>query len=143
MSETRRKSRELALQFLYQHIVDSEFQLDEALRRFEANFGVSREGGDTFSRTLIFGVLENVEVIDASLKQALSNWRPERLSPVDRALLRLGTYELLFRDEIPATVTLNEMVELAKHFGSENSGGFVNGVLDAVRKTNPRPDKLP
>ena len=83
------------------------------------------------------GVGEKANDIDHKIKEISSNWRPDRMAAVDRNILRLGAFELLFCDDIPATVTLNEMGELAKEFGAENTPAFVNGVLDQLKSKFP------
>jgi len=80
------------------------------------------------------GIVESIDEIDALIKAHLINWTFERLSSIDKNILRLGTYELLFKDDIPIEVTLNEAIEIAKKFGSEKSGKFVNGILDRIAK---------
>jgi N utilization substance protein B len=80
------------------------------------------------------GVGEKLQEIDKRLAEISSHWRPDRMAAVDRNILRLGAYEILFCDDIPGTVTVNEMVEIAKEFGSENTPAFVNGVLDKLKE---------
>ena len=80
------------------------------------------------------GIKGNIERIDEIISSKLENWKFERLSSVDRNVLRLGTYELLYEMDVPIEVTLDEMIELAKKYGTENSGKFVNGVLDRIAK---------
>lgn len=87
---------------------------------------------EVFARELVGGVQEYRERIDALIASTSEHWRLPRLSRVDLNLLRMATYELLFRDEIPASVTLNEAVEIARRFGSDESAAFVNGVLDHI-----------
>jgi len=89
-----------------------------------------------FARLLIQGTLENLPRIDEAIKGQLENWDFSRLSRVDLALLRISVYCLLFQPDIPATVTIDEAVEIARSFGADDSYRFVNGVLDAVRKAN-------
>ncbi|HOJ87561.1 MAG TPA: transcription antitermination factor NusB [Pseudothermotoga sp.] len=81
------------------------------------------------------GIYENLPQIDEKISVCLENWHFERLSSVDRCVLRLGTYELLYEKDVPIEVTLDEAVELAKKYGTENSGRFVNGVLDRIAKS--------
>lgn len=81
------------------------------------------------------GIYNNLSQIDEKISMCLENWHLERLSSVDRCVLRLGTYELLFEQDVPIEVTLDEAVELAKKYGTENSGRFVNGVLDKIAKS--------
>jgi transcription antitermination protein NusB len=85
-----------------------------------------------YLRRVLDTVDENLEAIDTALRQALDNWRLDRLSSMDRAVLRLGTAELLFLDDVPPRVSLQEAVRLAEQYGGEDSPRFVNGVLDAL-----------
>ncbi len=81
------------------------------------------------------GIYDNLSQIDEKISICLENWHLERLSSVDRSILRLGTYELLYEEDVPIEVTLDEAVELAKKYGTENSGKFVNGVLDKIARS--------
>ncbi len=89
----------------------------------------------TFARLLIQGSLENITQIDKKISEHLEHWDITRLVKVDLALLRLGCYALLHQPQIPATVTIDEAVEIAKIFGSDDSYRFINGVLDGIRKS--------
>ena len=87
-----------------------------------------------FSDELVFGVYEKIEEIDRMLSQYSENWTIDRMTGVDRNILRMAIFELLFRPEIPKNVTINEAVEIGKKFGSEDSGAFVNGILDRIAR---------
>ena len=123
---TRREARELALQTLYQLDVTGEEDVGVG-----AHFGGDPEA-IAFARQLVDGVRADRERIDALIAAASEHWRLPRLSRVDLSLLRLSTYELLACPDIPASVTIDEAVEIARRFGSEDSASFVNGVLDAI-----------
>ena len=84
---------------------------------------------------------EHLEEVDATIAGYLKNWSPERLARLDRIILRLGVAELLYLDDIPPKVTISEYVELSRQFGTAESPGFVNGVLDAVKRNLERPDQ--
>ncbi|HBP23824.1 MAG TPA: transcription antitermination factor NusB, partial [Planctomycetes bacterium] len=86
-----------------------------------------------FSRDLVNGVRDQRAALDAELSAVAINWRVERMATIDRNILRIGAYELLFRDDVPAAVSINEAVTLAKKYSSKESGGFVNGILDKIR----------
>ncbi len=88
-----------------------------------------------FTIRLIRGVLEKLESIDALIDRHSRNWKLERLSAVDKSILRLCLYEMMYITEIPVAVTINEGIELGKLYGGEGSGQFINGILDAVNKT--------
>jgi N utilization substance protein B len=87
---------------------------------------------------LVQGVLEHLPELDAMLQRVADHWSVERMAVVDRNVLRCALYELLYLDEIPAKVTMNEAIEIAKRFGSEESGAFVNGLLDRLIKSEER-----
>ncbi|MFP4385361.1 MAG: transcription antitermination factor NusB [Spirochaetia bacterium] len=97
----------------------------------------NREAAD-FARLLLGGTLENIEEIDGKIKKQLEHWDFSRLGKVDLAILRLSAYCLLYRKDIPATVTIDEAVDISKDFCGEDSYRFINGVLDGMRKVNSR-----
>jgi N utilization substance protein B len=88
-----------------------------------------------FARLLIAGAIENMPAVDASITSHLKNWSFERLKKVDLAILRIGAYSLLFIPDIPAQITIDEAIEIAKEFGADDSYRFVNGVLDGIWKS--------
>ncbi len=89
---------------------------------------------DEYVKTVFFGVTENRSAIDEAIECQLVGWKKERISPVSRALIRLAAYELMFMEDIPAKVSINEAVELSKKYDDEKSYSFVNGVLNAIRE---------
>ncbi len=93
------------------------------------------------AKRYVRGIEEHLDEIDGLIESKLENWALQRLSSVDRNVLRLGTYELLFEMDVPIEVTLDEMIELAKKYGTENSGRFVNGVLDKIAKEHTPQEK--
>jgi N utilization substance protein B len=128
---TRREARELALQALYQVDVAADIEPARGLAVFWGHFNRGDEI-DAFARELVEGVLAERERIDVLISKTMERWRLPRLSRVDVNILRLATFELLARPEIPASVTINEAIEIARRFGSDDSAAFVNGVLDAI-----------
>ena len=128
---TRREARELALQALYQVDLGAEADPSRGLGLFWSHFNRG-EQVDDFARELVEGVLANRARIDELISESAERWRLPRLSRVDLSLLRLATFEFLARPEIPASVTINEAIEIARRFGSDDSAAFVNGVLDAI-----------
>ncbi|HEV2947428.1 MAG TPA: transcription antitermination factor NusB [Gemmataceae bacterium] len=129
----RSRAREVALQLLFQR--DHNPGVDpKAIERFIQD-RLSDPGLQTFCRSLFDGVVGHAAEIDERLTQAAENWRLPRMAGVDRNVLRLGAFELLFSSETPAGVALNEAIELARRFGSADSPGFVNGVLDQIRRS--------
>jgi N utilization substance protein B len=129
---TRRKSRELALQALYQWNItrqDPFLILDQQ----KANFSPADED-DGFAQQILMGVLEHYNHIDGLIEKFSEHWRLDRISIIDRNILRMAIFELLFREDIPPKVTLNEAIDLGKRFGSEDSSAFINGILDRIQK---------
>jgi len=126
----RRKGREAALQILYAVDV-SAAPVGDAIADFWGNLGVDEDGRE-FADVLVRGTVSDLARIDEIIRGVSQHWRLERMSWVDRNILRLGTFELLRLVDVPRRVTLNEAVELAKRFGTEGSPGFVNGVLDKI-----------
>ena len=132
---SRRKSRELALQMLYQWEVGKHSPADVIATFFAAE----KKGGpaETFARRLFEGTVEDILPIDHLLREHAANWRLERMAAIDRNVLRLALFELRHQSETPAAVVINEALEIARRFSGEGSAAFVNGILDAVRKTLP------
>lgn len=133
---SRRAARELALQALYQvDLLGDGEQEPRSLALFWEHFDPAEDAeARAFARELVDGVRASLDRIDGLIAGAAEHWRLPRLSRVDLNLLRLATFELIGRPEIPASVTLNEAVEIARRFGSEESAGFVNGVLDHIAR---------
>lgn len=127
---TRRKAREVALQVLFQIDV-SQVDVDEAVELFWNNFEAP-ENVREFSTHLIKGTHSQLTEIDELIKSCSENWSLDRMSKVDKNILRLAVFELVYCDDIPPKVTLNEAIDLGKYYGSENSGSFINGILDAL-----------
>ncbi|MNS24466.1 hypothetical protein D3C72_563140 [compost metagenome] len=132
----RRLAREIAVQSLYQmEMNDVEANeavtmlLSEAGGENESEVELSDMGTPEFVLELVNGVWEKKSEIDVLLGDYLKGWQISRLSRVDRQVLRLAAYEMIYRDDAPAKVVVNEAIELAKHFGTTESGKFVNGVL--------------
>jgi N utilization substance protein B len=138
----RRQAREIAVQCLYQMEMNRvsgraavDAILEEARQDNELNLDVSALGEiEGFVLELVEGVASRREEIDRLLQSYLTGWQLERLSRVDRQILRLAAYELLYRDDVPPKAAINEAIELAKHFGTEESGRFVNGVLGRLMR---------
>jgi N utilization substance protein B len=158
----RREARERAIQFLFQHDLNPEEDLESALNMFWEGRHLSNLPEDKrlkaleeglplpppsaeeastrlFADTLIRGTLQHRDEIDAALRRIVKNWEIHRIAAVDRNILRLAIHEMLHRDDIPPVVSINEAVDIAKRFSTEESGKFVNGVLDRIRADIPRP----
>lgn len=132
MIGSRRRSRELALQALYSYDLDPERRrttLDATLKDAEVSDEVR-----SFAGELADGVLQRLGDIDKLIADAAHNWDMQRLARIDRNVLRLAIHELLDRDDIPAAVTIDEAIELGKRFSTAQSGAFVNGILDRIRR---------
>jgi N utilization substance protein B len=134
----RRDGREAAIQFLYQIDVHRPENMDEARTAFWKQNEEPQNVRD-FADDLLRGVLEKLPEVDARIRNLADNWDFERLAVVDRNILRLAVYEMLFRPEIPPVVSINEAIEIAKKFSTAESGKFVNGLLDRVKKELLRP----
>jgi transcription antitermination factor NusB len=127
----RRRSRELAIKVLF-HLEFS--KKDDPAVAFDlicSNFGISKDI-EIFSKELVLGVYEHIKELDNLISKASQNWRLERIARVDHSILRLAVYELLCRGDIPPKVSINEAVDLGKRFGTEESGAFINGIVDKI-----------
>lgn len=126
----RHRARERALQFLF-GLDFTKYDWESVIQDFwSAN--PSKPGAKLYAARLIRGVMQNRDAIDARIDASLEHWSPERVGKVERNVLRIAAYELMFEDETPPKVVVNEAVELAKAFGNENAPRFVNGVLDRI-----------
>lgn len=161
----RREARERAVQFLFQYDLNRPDDLELALNQFwesqsaaavaeekaPATWGEKRElppvtpaeaATRTFAEGLIRGALEQQIEIDQQIRKYAKNWDLNRMAVVDRNVLRLAIYEMLFREDIPPVVSINEAVDIAKRFSTEDSGKFVNGILDRVKSDLMRPARV-
>lgn len=130
----RTKARELALQVLYQMDITHDTYADclEVLWKARAEDQIQQEVKD-FTAKLVKGVSENQELINKKISQYANNWEMKRMAVVDRNVLRLSCYELLFCSDIPIKVSINEAIELAKKYSNPEAGKFVNGILDKIK----------
>jgi N utilization substance protein B len=158
----RREARERVVQFLFQHDLNSPEDLDAALNQFwdsqRAAAIAEDKGGATwgqpielppptadeaatrlFADPLIRGAVEHRDEADTIIKKHAKNWDLHRIAAVDRNILRLAIFEMLHRDDIPPVVSINEAVDIAKKFSTQDSGKFVNGILDKVKGELMRP----
>jgi len=140
MASNRHLGRIVALQSLYEyefrvHAEDKSADIDEILRRNLERYEQEIEDTDFVSQ-LVYGVLEHQDDLDDKIRPLAPEWPLEQIARIDRNILRLGLYELLYRaDHVPPKVAINEAVELAKAFGSDNSSKFINGVLGTAFRT--------
>lgn len=135
----RTTAREAALQILYA-IDAGGADPERALGDFWRELPGDAEGR-AYADEIVRGAMAALAEVDEQIRKASQNWRLERMTRIDRNVLRLGAYELLFKKDIPRAVILDEAVELAKRFGTEESGSFVNGVLDRVADMCGRTDE--
>ena len=161
----RREARERAVQFLFQHDLNPPAKLEEALAQFwdsQRAAAIAEEKGAAtwgestplppptaeeaemrlFAEPLIRGAIEHRDEADTVIKKHAKNWELHRIAAVDRNILRLAIYEMLHRDDIPPVVSINEAVDIAKKFSTQDSGKFVNGILDKVKGELMRPARI-
>lgn len=133
---SRHLSRSIAMQSLYEwDFSDRKSDLDKIIEKNLNEFGPGLED-KSFVWQLVTGVIQHLKEIDGIIRSAAPQWPIEQISIVDRNILRIGIYELLYSDKaaVPPKVAINESIEMAKSFGGENSGKFINGVLGTVYK---------
>lgn len=136
----RTKAREYALQILYAVDITKDYP-KSCIERFwkgsEEPSGQIKE----FADSLVLGVWEKKNEIDKMISKHATNWQIDRMAVIDRNVLRFATYELMFVDDIPPKVSINEAIDIAKKFGGSDSGKFVNGILDKINKTETKKTK--
>jgi transcription antitermination factor NusB len=135
----RRKARELAVQVLF-HLEFNPGDPEEAFDLICENFEASKSVRP-FSKELVVGVWENRQELDELIQGASRNWRVSRMPRLDRSILRLAAYEILYAPGIPPKVSIDEAVEMGKRLGSEDTSSFVNGILDNIYNNLFRPEK--
>ena len=132
----RRKARESALQFLFQDDFTAgdihQGELNERFDLFCNLYQVNRKARP-YTLDLVRGILQNRDHVDSLIGQCAKNWRLERIAITDKNLLRIGVFEMVYCEDIPDQVAINEAVEIAKRYGGEESPAFINGILDAVK----------
>ncbi len=133
----RHQAREYAVQFLFQRDFNRE-KLEPALEEFWRGLSVAPKDR-AFAEELIRGVEEHIGDLDARLQRYAENWEVRRMGGVDRNVMRVALFEMLYRPDIPPVVSINEAVEIAKAFSNRDSGRFVNGILDRASKDLGRP----
>lgn len=144
----RQRARELAFQFLFRFDQENESnpspsQIEDEFAKHASHFQ-TREESLEFALRLVKSALSELKTIDAMIKKHAENWRLERLGTIEKSLLRIATAELLYFKDVPASVTLNEIVELAKSFGEADTPAFINGILDPIsREPQAQAGKVP
>lgn len=135
LKDMRRRAREIAMELLYQNTINQvgvEELMDDY---FENSETTDKEDADQeYLEKVLSGVQEHLPEIDALIEKYLVNWKIGRVSKINLSILRLGTYEILYLEDIPNTVSINEGVEMAKKYSDDTGGGFVNGILDKISK---------
>jgi transcription antitermination protein NusB len=138
----RRKSRETAMKLLYEMSINKENSKDK-IESFKENSDTKLEDIDLdyLEKTLV-GVEDNITVINAEIEKRLINWKIDRISKINMAILRICTYEIMFESDIPYTVSINEGIELAKKYSEDKSASFINGVLGKMLDLKISKDKI-
>jgi len=134
----RRLARELALKVLYRY-EEGAADLPGAIQSVLEAKKYQKNDKD-FSRLLVERTIENLGMIDKEIVQVLKNWGFDRVSLVDKIILRMGACELIYFSEIPSQISINEAIEIGKKYGGNDSGRFINGILDAIRKSHESSD---
>jgi len=129
----RRKAREFALQLLFQLDIRKEKPTITLFKRFWMEYDPDDEV-KAFTEETVKGTFKHLRAIDGKILASAKNWSLDRMASVDRNVLRMAAYEILYRMDIPLSVTINEAIELAKKYGTDDSGSFVNGILDNVAR---------
>ena len=136
----RTKARECALKILYAVDITNE-EHKKCIDVFWQNHEEVEPQVKAFANSLVLGVCNNSELIDKLISSHTTNWQLKRMAVIDRNILRFATYELLFMEDIPPKVSINEAIDIAKKYGDKDSGKFVNGVLDKINKTEGKKTK--
>lgn len=132
----RRKSREIAMKLLFEKTINKG-EYEEIVKNFKENTEIELNDIDfAYIETIIKGIQDNIQSIDQKIEGNLKKWKLNRLAKIDLCILRLSTFEILFVDEIPDKVAVNEGIELAKKYSDNNSPAFINGVLANMIKFN-------
>ncbi|MDO8602763.1 MAG: transcription antitermination factor NusB [Candidatus Omnitrophota bacterium] len=128
-------ARECALKILYRIEISRE-SIEDSFKDFWSKSADSAdEEAHNFTETLVRGTCENLKAIDDLISKYTNNWNISRMAVIDKNVMRLCVYEMLYKDDIPLNVSINEAIELAKKYGDVDSGKFVNGILDKIKKT--------
>lgn len=134
----RTLSREIALKILYAREITGE-PASEATRKFWETESAESDEVRSYAETLVFGVGEHIEEIDSAITRFAANWEIGRMATIDRNIIRVAAFELMFLADIPPKVAINEAIEIAKKYGDKDSGKFVNGILDRISR--PKMDR--
>jgi len=136
----RTKARECALKILYAIDITGD-DPKKCIEIFWKNHDEIDKEAEAFADSLVLGVSNNRETIDKLILSHTTNWQLKRMAVIDRNILRFATYELLYMEDIPPKVSINEAIDIAKRYGDKDSGKFVNGVLDSINKNEGKKAK--
>lgn len=132
----RRKNRIFAVQFMYSWSINKNeqfWQIEDIVEAF-ANEYFAEHSGFKFGKELSIGTVENIDIIDDLIKEHATHWTLDRIAITDLAILRVAIYEMVFREDVPPIVAMNEAIDIGKMISTDESGRFLNGVLDGVKK---------
>ena len=135
----RRMARERVLQALYAHRMSGD-GIENLLNAILAD--IDNENDKEFAKKLVYKVIANFDMLESNISERVTNWEMDRIAIMDRILLQMGICEILFFDDIPPKVSINEAIEIAKEYSTSNSGKFINGILDAVLSDLKKEGKL-
>lgn len=136
----RRLARDIAMQILFAYSLSGEYS-DETIKDSAKNIRLSDDDWAYIHR-VVNGTIEQSDQLDALINEIAVGWRTDRMAKVDLSLLRLSLYEIIHCDDIPVSVSINEVVELAKQYGSDDSGSFINGILSTYSKNHIKDDAV-
>ena len=128
----RTKSREIALKILYAWEITDD-SLDISCEEYMKNNNSEEDVVVEYAKRLVSGIGSNIKKIDEMILSHATNWRLDRMATIDRNIIRIASFELVFMEDIPPKVAINEAIEMAKKYGSRDSGNFVNGILDKIK----------
>ena len=128
----RTKSREIALKILYAWEITDD-SLDISCEEYMKNNNSEEDVVVEYAERLVSGIGSNIKKIDEMILSHATNWRLDRMATIDRNIIRIASFELVFMEDIPPKVAINEAIEMAKKYGSRDSGNFVNGILDKIK----------
>lgn len=131
----RRRAREYALQLLFQLNLTGDELSEEVLRDFWEGNDEEADVKD-FTHSIVQGTCEHINALDKIINNAAEHWSLDRMAVVDRNILRAAAYELFYRPDIPPSVSINEAIEIAKKYSTEESASFINGILDKIKKSS-------
>ncbi len=138
----RTRARECALKILYAVDIRKD-SFEECAQIFWKVHPVTKQPIKDFASMLVNGVEKNRDFVDSVISKYATNWQIKRMATIDRNILRLATFELLFSEDIPPKVAINEAIEMAKKYGDKDSGKFVNGILDKINKSERKNELRP